>query len=260
MVIDIAKMIDDVIKKKVEALSTEDLLSIQKYNICKENLENMITPRSSEWIRGYAFRHLEGKFIKIFNRDSELKNSKTAAIEVNIPKCWFSKTSYESEITVLGYVLEDLSSVFTNYSFTGEIFPNKQYQKFTVNIINNNILDTASTEEVTSAKNKQAENNQIDAIRLIYRQSTFKEIVEEKDSLYSLKDTIKYHIYKYISKDDFTVRSWYNKNKGEYEFHLLISNADADTIGEMFINFPTLIDLDGIGVFALECATHEDDE
>lgn len=33
MVIDIAKMVADVIKKKVEASSTKDLLSIQKYNI-----------------------------------------------------------------------------------------------------------------------------------------------------------------------------------------------------------------------------------
>lgn len=130
----------------------------------------------------------------------------------------------------------------------------------TPNIIKDEIKASTSTEEVTSTKNKQAEYNQIDVIRLIYSQSTFKEITEEKDNLYSLKDTIKYHIYKYISKDDFILRSWYNKNKGEYEFHLLISNADADTIGEMFINFPTLIDLDGIGVFALECATHEDDE
>lgn len=130
----------------------------------------------------------------------------------------------------------------------------------TTNIIKDEIKASTFIEEVTAAKNKQPEYNQIDMIRLIYSQSTFKEIVEEKDNLYSLKDTIKYHIYKYISKDDFTLRSWYNKNKGEYEFHLLISNADADTIGEMFINFPALIDLDGIGVFALECATHEDDE
>lgn len=33
MIINTTKMLDDVIKKKVEALSAEDLLPIQKYNI-----------------------------------------------------------------------------------------------------------------------------------------------------------------------------------------------------------------------------------
>lgn len=130
----------------------------------------------------------------------------------------------------------------------------------TSNIIKDEIKASTSSNEVISAENKQPEYNQIDVIRLIYNQSTFKESIEEKDNLYSLKDTIKYHIYKYISKDDFTLRSWYNKNRGEYEFHLLISNTDADTIGEMFINFPALIDLDGIGVFVLQSAIHGDDE
>lgn len=113
----------------------------------------MITTKvkSLDWIRGYAFRDLEGKFLKIFKPDG---GPRKASIEIDIPKVWFDcEHDYLSGNPAHIYVENvyhaiehDLSIIFKNYRFSGEISPNKQYMNFRFDIVNCNPIPMTQEE------------------------------------------------------------------------------------------------------------------
>jgi hypothetical protein len=155
----------------------------------------------------------------------------------------------------------------------GENYPYRENKGDNVTchtIYTKNELDKAINEALSEYKGTPEDedvdkiNENIDLITLIYKQISYTSHWEyPQEILAMLKDVIKYNLLRYISKENYALMSWYNKNKQLFEFTIGLHNVDSDATGELYSNLPDLINLDEIGSFELSScgyvSSEEDD-
>ncbi len=130
--------------------------------------------------------------------------------------------------------------------------------------INEALAEYRGTPEEDDYKDDDEINEDIDLITLIYKQISYTDHWEyPQEILAMIKDVIKYNLLRYVSKENYTLIGWYNKNKQLFEFTIGLNNVDSDATGELYSNLPDLINLDNIGTFELSSCGYvstEDDD